>query len=63
MPDKAIAKGSGSGAIVSTTSFHLNNGKIAPVEIIESEFPTRVEVSLDPDSTRNLRLVVSEPKS
>lgn len=27
----------------SATSFHLSNGKIAPVEIIESEFPTRLE--------------------
>ena len=27
----------------SATSFHLSNGKIAPVEIIESEFPTQVE--------------------
>ena len=27
----------------SATSFHLSNGKIAPVEIIESEFPTKVE--------------------
>ena len=27
----------------STTSLHLSNGKIAPVEIIESEFPTQVE--------------------
>ena len=26
----------------SATSFHLSNGKIAPVEIIESEFPTQV---------------------
>ena len=25
------------------TSFHLSNGKIAPAEIIESEFPTQVE--------------------
>ena len=28
----------------SATSFHLSNGKIAPVEIIESEFPTQVEL-------------------
>ena len=27
----------------SATSFHLSNGKVAPVEIIESEFPTQVE--------------------
>ena len=27
----------------STASFHLSNGKIAPVEIIGSEFPTQVE--------------------
>lgn len=27
----------------SATSFHLSNGKIAPVEIIESEFPARLE--------------------
>ena len=27
----------------SATSFHLSNGKIAPVEIIKSEFPTQVE--------------------
>ena len=27
----------------SATSFHLSNGKIAPVEIIESEFPIQVE--------------------
>ena len=27
----------------SATSFHLSNGKIAPVEIIESELPTQVE--------------------
>lgn len=25
------------------TSFHLSNGKITPIEIVESEFPTRVE--------------------
>lgn len=25
------------------TSFHLSNGKMAPIEIVESEFPTRVE--------------------
>ncbi len=36
---------------VSATSFHLSNGKAAPVEIIESEFPTRVErFELRPDS-------------
>ena len=35
----------------SATSFHLSNGKVAPVEIIESEFPTRVErFELLPDS-------------
>ena len=35
----------------SATSFHLSNGKIAPVEIIESEFPTQVErFELLPDS-------------
>jgi N-methylhydantoinase B len=28
---------------VSATAFHLSNCKTAPVEIIESEFPTRVE--------------------
>ncbi|MFQ5851763.1 MAG: hydantoinase B/oxoprolinase family protein, partial [Candidatus Binatia bacterium] len=33
------------------TAFHLSNGKIASVEIIESEFPTRVErFELTPDS-------------
>ncbi len=25
------------------TAFHLSNGKMAPIEIVESEFPTRVE--------------------
>ena len=35
----------------SATSFHLSNGKIAPVEIIESEFPTQVgRFELLPDS-------------
>ena len=35
----------------SATCFHLSNGKIAPVEIIESEFPTQVErFELLPDS-------------
>jgi N-methylhydantoinase B len=28
---------------VSATAFHLSNCKTAPIEIIESEFPTRVE--------------------
>ncbi len=33
------------------TTFHLSNGKITPIEIIESEFPTRVEkFDLMPDS-------------
>jgi N-methylhydantoinase B len=33
------------------TTFHLSNGKITPLEIIESEFPTRVErFELTPDS-------------
>src|SRR2546427_58938 len=27
----------------SATAFHLSNGKMAPIEIIESEFPTRVD--------------------
>jgi len=36
---------------VSATAFHLSNCKTAPVEIIESEFPTRVErFELIPDS-------------
>ncbi len=36
---------------VSATAFHLSNCKTAPVEIIESEFPTRVErFDLIPDS-------------
>jgi N-methylhydantoinase B len=36
---------------VSATAFHLSNCKTAPVEIIESEFPTRVErFELTPDS-------------
>ncbi len=74
VPDRRIAGGSGSGALVlggrdiesnrafvhyeifsggtgarsgkdgvSATAFHLSNCKTAPVEIIESEFPTRVE--------------------
>jgi len=74
VPDKRIAGGSGSAALVlggrdterdrayvhyeifsggtgarwgkdgvSATAFHLSNCKTAPVEIIESEFPTRVE--------------------
>ncbi len=74
VPDKRIAGGSGSAAMVlggrdtttnrayvhyeifsggtgarwgkdgvSATAFHLSNCKTAPVEIIESEFPTRVE--------------------
>ncbi|MSP37039.1 MAG: hydantoinase B/oxoprolinase family protein [Deltaproteobacteria bacterium] len=74
VPDKRIAGGSGSGALVlggrdaqsnrayvhyeifsggtgarsgkdgvSATAFHLSNCKTAPIEIIESEFPTRVE--------------------
>ena len=41
VPAKAIAEGSGSGAIA--PGGRARNGKIAPVEIIESEFPTRVE--------------------
>ena len=36
VPDKTIAEGSGNGV-------GGRNGKIAPVEIIESEFPTQVE--------------------
>ncbi|MFQ5540078.1 MAG: hydantoinase B/oxoprolinase family protein [Candidatus Binatia bacterium] len=33
------------------TAFHLSNGKIAPVEIVESEFPTQVQrFELIPDS-------------
>ena len=74
VPEKEIAGGSGSGALVlggrdaatdrafvhyeifsggtgaragkdgvSATAFHLSNCKTAPIEIIESEFPTRVE--------------------
>jgi N-methylhydantoinase B len=72
VPDKRIAGGSGSAALVlggrdahrafvhyeifsggtgaragkdgvSATAFHLSNCKTAPIEIIESEFPTRVE--------------------
>jgi N-methylhydantoinase B len=74
VPDKRIAGGSGSAAVVlggrsaendrafvhyeifsggtgarsgkdgvSATAFHLSNCKTAPIEIIESEFPTRVE--------------------
>jgi len=36
---------------VSATAFHLSNCKTAPVEIIESEFPTRVErFEMTPDS-------------
>ena len=36
---------------VSATAFHLSNCKTAPVEIIESEFPTRVErFEIVPDS-------------
>ncbi|HEX6172538.1 MAG TPA: hydantoinase B/oxoprolinase family protein [Candidatus Binatia bacterium] len=36
---------------VSATAFHLSNCKTAPVEIIESEFPTRVErFEIIPDS-------------
>lgn len=81
-PDKWIAGGSGSAALVlggrdternrayvhyeifsggtgartgkdgvSATAFHLSNCKTAPVEIIESEFPTRVErFEMIPDS-------------
>ncbi len=74
VPDKRIAGGSGSAALVlggrdaqsnrayvhyeifsggtgaragkdgvSATAFHLSNCKTAPIEIIESEFPTRIE--------------------
>jgi N-methylhydantoinase B len=82
VPDKEIAGGSGSGALVlggrdpiaggafvhyeifsggtgaragkdgvSATAFHLSNCKTAPIEIIESEFPTRVErFEMIPDS-------------
>jgi N-methylhydantoinase B len=82
VPDKRIAGGSGSAAIVlggrdtnrnhgyvhyeilsggtgarfgkdgvSATAFHLSNCKTAPIEIIESEFPTRVErFAMIPDS-------------
>jgi N-methylhydantoinase B len=82
VPDKRIAGGSGSAALVlggrdartqrafvhyeifsggtgarwahdgvSATAFHLSNCKTAPVEIIESEFPTRVErFEMIPDS-------------
>jgi len=82
VPEKRIAGGSGSGAMVlggqasrdrrayvhyeihtggtgarwgkdgvCATAFHLSNCKTAPVEIIESEFPTRVErFELIPDS-------------
>ena len=82
VPDKRIAGGSGSAALVlggrdaqsnrayvhyeifsggtgarsgkdgvSATAFHLSNCKTAPIEIIESEFPTRVErFELIPDS-------------
>jgi N-methylhydantoinase B len=82
VPDKRIAGGSGSGALVlggrdmqsdrafvhyeifsggtgarsgkdgvSATAFHLSNCKTAPIEIIESEFPTRVErFEMIPDS-------------
>ena len=36
---------------VSATAFHLSNCKTAPIEIIESEFPTRVErFEMIPDS-------------
>jgi N-methylhydantoinase B len=36
---------------VSATAFHLSNCKTAPIEIIESEFPTRVErFEITPDS-------------
>jgi N-methylhydantoinase B len=82
VPEKQIAGGSGSAALVlggrdqesnrsyvhyeifsggtgarsgkdgvSATAFHLSNCKTAPIEIIESEFPTRVErFELIPDS-------------
>ncbi len=82
VPDKRIAGGSGSAALVlgghdaernrpyvhyeilsggtgarsgkdgvSATAFHLSNCKTAPIEIIESEFPTRVErFEMIPDS-------------
>ncbi|HYA27517.1 MAG TPA: hydantoinase B/oxoprolinase family protein [Acidobacteriota bacterium] len=82
VPDKQIAGGSGSAALVlggrdarsnrayvhyeifsggtgarsgrdgvSATAFHLSNCKTAPIEIIESEFPTRVErFEMIPDS-------------
>jgi N-methylhydantoinase B len=82
VPDKHIAGGSGSAALVlggrdarsnrayvhyeifsggtgarsgkdgvSATAFHLSNCKTAPIEIIESEFPTRVErFEMIPDS-------------
>ncbi len=82
VPDKRIAGGSGSAALVlggrdaqsnrayvhyeifsggtgarsgkdgvSATAFHLSNCKTAPIEIIESEFPTRVErFEMTPDS-------------
>jgi N-methylhydantoinase B len=82
VPDKQIAGGSGSAALVlggrdtqsnrayvhyeifsggtgarsgkdgvSATAFHLSNCKTAPIEIIESEFPTRVErFEMLPDS-------------
>jgi N-methylhydantoinase B len=82
VPDKRIAGGSGSAALVlggrdpeanrayvhyeifsggtgarsgkdgvSATAFHLSNCKTAPIEIIESEFPTRVErFEMLPDS-------------
>jgi N-methylhydantoinase B len=82
VPEKRIAGGSGSAALVlggrdpesnrayvhyeifsggtgarsgkdgvSATAFHLSNCKTAPIEIIESEFPTRVErFEITPDS-------------
>jgi N-methylhydantoinase B len=82
VPDKRIAGGSGSAALVlggrdasshrayvhyeifsggtgarsgkdgvSATAFHLSNCKTAPIEIIESEFPTRIErFEMIPDS-------------
>jgi N-methylhydantoinase B len=82
VPEKEIAGGSGSGALVlggrdpagdrafvhyeifsggtgartgkdgvSATAFHLSNCKTAPIEIIESEFPVRVErFEMIPDS-------------